>query len=66
VTAEKTYGTDAHQRGLLVHPYTFRDEDRFLSNEDKGNPVAEYRRFFNLGIDGVFTDFPDTARRALR
>jgi glycerophosphoryl diester phosphodiesterase len=57
---------DAHQRGLLVHPYTFRDEDRFLSNEDKGNPVAEYRRFFNLGIDGVFTDFPDTAQRAVR
>jgi glycerophosphoryl diester phosphodiesterase len=27
----------------------------------KGNPVNEYLQLYQLGIDGVFTDFPDTA-----
>jgi glycerophosphoryl diester phosphodiesterase len=26
--------------------------------------VQEYRAFFALGIEGVFTDFPDTAVKA--
>ncbi|MEW5861212.1 MAG: hypothetical protein AB1861_28190, partial [Cyanobacteriota bacterium] len=26
-----------------------------------GNPELEYEQFFKLGIDGVFSDFPDTA-----
>lgn len=55
---------DAHKAGLLVHAYTFRDEPRYLAPEYKLDPVAEYRQFFALGLDGVFTDFPDTAVRA--
>lgn len=53
---------DAHKAGLLVHPYTFRNESRRLVSDDKDNPVAEYQRFYKLGVDGVFTDFPDFAR----
>jgi glycerophosphoryl diester phosphodiesterase len=52
---------DAHRAGLLVHPYTFRNEQRRLVADDKGNPVNEYLRFYELGVDGVFSDFADTA-----
>ncbi len=63
---------DAHAAGLLVHPYTFRDENFFLPDEyDEGkNPLAhgdgvgELLRFFDLGVDGVFGDFPDTTFEA--
>jgi glycerophosphoryl diester phosphodiesterase len=51
----------AHKRGLLIHTWTFRDEDRFLASDYDGNPLKEYRQFFRLGIDGVFSDFPGTA-----
>ncbi|MEP0836855.1 glycerophosphodiester phosphodiesterase [Trichocoleus sp. ST-U3] len=53
--------SDAHAAGLLVHAYTFRSEDFFLAPDYNGNPELEYEQFFKLGIDGVFTDFPDTA-----
>ena len=51
----------AHARGLVVHPYTFRNEQRQLVSDFGGNPVNEYLRFYGLGVDGLFTDFPDTA-----
>ncbi|HEY9301434.1 MAG TPA: glycerophosphodiester phosphodiesterase family protein, partial [Phormidium sp.] len=53
--------TDAHAAGLLVHPYTFRNESQYLAPDYNDNPEAEYEQFLNLGVDGVFTDFPDTA-----
>src|SRR5215208_1900699 len=49
----------SHARGLLVHTWTFRD-DAFPSGYP-GGPVEEYLAFYRLGIDGVFSDFPDTA-----
>jgi glycerophosphoryl diester phosphodiesterase len=49
----------AHARGLLVHTWTFRD-DAFPTGYP-GGPVEEYLAFYRLGIDGVFSDFPDTA-----
>jgi glycerophosphoryl diester phosphodiesterase len=55
---------DAHAAGLRVHPFTFRNEPRRLASDYKGRPVDEYRRFFELGVDGLFTDFTDTARTA--
>ena len=56
--------TAAHHAGLLVHVYTFRSEDRYLPPEHKGDPQAELQRFFALGIDGAFCDFPDVGVRA--
>lgn len=55
---------DAHKAGLFVHPYTFRNEQRRLASDYKGDPKAEYRQFFALGVDGVFSDFADTALAA--
>jgi glycerophosphoryl diester phosphodiesterase len=60
---------DAHAAGLQVHPYTFRNENQFLPLEFRrgedpnayGDAFAEYELFFGLGVDGVFSDNPDTA-----
>ncbi|MCY3964190.1 MAG: glycerophosphodiester phosphodiesterase [Acidobacteria bacterium] len=50
----------AHDAGLTVHPYTFR-ADQVPDRDDSHE--AELRRYlFDLGVDGVFTDFPDRAR----
>ena len=64
----------AHESGLIVHAFTFRNENFFLpSDYQRGDPkspfflqaygdaAAEYRLFYRLGVDGVFSDNPDTA-----
>jgi glycerophosphoryl diester phosphodiesterase len=53
---------DAHAAALLVHVWTFRNEDCFLPLDFQGNPQGEYELFFSLGIDGVFSDYPNTAK----
>jgi glycerophosphoryl diester phosphodiesterase len=71
--APTTFVRDAHNAGLVVHPYTFRNENAFLPLELRSSPdpaaygdaFAEYEQFFALGVDGVFTDNPDTAVEAL-
>jgi glycerophosphoryl diester phosphodiesterase len=61
----------AHDHGLLIHTWTFRSEQSRLAEdyaEDPlavppmwRNPVNEYLQFYNMGIDGVFADYPDDA-----
>ncbi|MBD0280721.1 MAG: glycerophosphodiester phosphodiesterase [Thermoleophilaceae bacterium] len=51
----------AHAHGLLVHTWTFRNEQQRLVSDYGGNPINEYLQFYELGIDGVFSDFPNTA-----
>jgi glycerophosphoryl diester phosphodiesterase len=50
--------------------YITNDEWTFISGRPyswtlaglyKGDPVQEYLTYYRLGIDGVFTDFTDTA-----
>jgi glycerophosphoryl diester phosphodiesterase len=70
--APTSFVDDAHDAGLLVHPYTFRNENSFLPRElqSSSDPAAhgdarsEYRQFFDLGVDGLFSDHPDTAVRS--
>jgi glycerophosphoryl diester phosphodiesterase len=52
---------NAHKAGLFVHAYTFRNEARYLPGKYKGDPVGEYLDAFRAGIDGVFSDFSNTA-----
>lgn len=52
---------NAHAAGLFVHAFTFRNEKELLVSDYKGDPKAEYKRFFELGVDGLFSDFSDTA-----
>jgi len=49
--------SDAHNAGLLLHPYTFRSDTYFLSPDYQGQPLREYEQFIQLGIDGYFSDF---------
>jgi glycerophosphoryl diester phosphodiesterase len=56
--------SEAHKRGLFVHVFTFRNERRRLAYNYQGDPQAEYLQFFRLGVDGVFSEFPDTALKA--
>ncbi|MEQ9561448.1 MAG: glycerophosphodiester phosphodiesterase [Woeseiaceae bacterium] len=53
----------AHKAGLTVHPYTFR-ADALPAGFDDFN---EFIQWFaaDLSVDGLFTDFPDLAARAL-
>lgn len=60
---------DAHKAGLILHPYTMRNENTFLpSNFKKGTDPAAYgdafgafKTYFETGIDGIFSDNCDTA-----
>ena len=51
----------AHAAGLQVHVYTFRMEPEKLGFAAEGDPRLELRRFLELGVDGVFADYPDVA-----
>ena len=63
----------AHEAGLLVHPWTFRAENAFLPGdlrrgdrpEQRGDLAGEIRAFIDAGIDGLFSDQPGLAVRAL-
>lgn len=57
---------NAHKLGLVVHPYTFRNESKHLAANFQDSPLEEYRAYFELGVDGVFTDYTDTALAARR
>ena len=50
----------AHAAGLQVYPYTFRSEPEFLHPTYR-DPLDEYVQFFELGVDGVFSDVVDVA-----
>lgn len=60
---------DAHRAQLLVHTWTMRSENVFLPADFRvgddpaayGNWEKEYRLFYDLGVDGVFSDQPDHA-----
>jgi glycerophosphoryl diester phosphodiesterase len=67
--APTTLVADAHAAGLEVLAWTFRSENLFLPAELRrgtdlaahGDAAAEYRRFYDLGVDAVFSDFPAEA-----
>ncbi|MFD3518699.1 glycerophosphodiester phosphodiesterase [Streptomyces sp. NPDC058657] len=60
---------DAHAKGLILHPYTARNENNFLPADfRRGTDPAAYgdvfgalKAYFATGIDGIFSDHPDTA-----
>lgn len=51
----------AHAAGLAVHPWTFRDDQLDPAFPDI---ETEMKAYYALGVDGVFSDFPDTALKA--
>lgn len=63
LAAPTTLVDDAHKAGLVVHP-TFRNEPVFLAPDYKNGRPREYLQFFKLGVDGLFSDFADSAVKA--
>ncbi|AVP57095.1 glycerophosphodiester phosphodiesterase family protein [Pulveribacter suum] len=53
----KAYIDQAHAVGLKVHGWTF-------AQPEAGAAAAEYRRYLELGMDGMFSNYPDLAVKA--
>ncbi|MCQ8103167.1 glycerophosphodiester phosphodiesterase [Methylomonas sp. SURF-2] len=51
----------AHDKGLAVHTWTFRND---ASGYGFADPREEMTYYFDLGVDGLFTDFADTGVEA--
>ncbi|MGW5863743.1 glycerophosphodiester phosphodiesterase [Streptomyces sp. NPDC055239] len=60
---------DAHRAGLILHPYTMRNENTFLPTNFKkgtdpnayGDAFGAFKAYLETGIDGLFSDNCDTA-----
>ncbi|WP_399093669.1 glycerophosphodiester phosphodiesterase [Streptomyces sp. BBFR2] len=60
---------DAHAAGLVLHPYTGRNENTFLPADFRrgtdpnayGDARGYFRACLAAGLDGMFSDNPDTA-----
>lgn len=69
LTTPTTLVKDAHARGLLLHPYTLRNENSFLPADFRrgtdpnayGDVFGAAAAYLATGIDGIFADHPDTA-----
>jgi glycerophosphoryl diester phosphodiesterase len=65
---------EAHRRGLTVHAWTVRAENRFLPTDLRrgdapdalGDMAGEVRALLAAGVDGVITDHPEQALAVLR
>jgi len=56
----------AHANGMQVHPYTFRTDEGQVAEWAGSFEDMLDAFFFEAGIDGAFTDFPDRAVNFLR
>ncbi|MFF8693232.1 glycerophosphodiester phosphodiesterase [Streptomyces sp. NPDC015144] len=69
LTTPTTLVRDAHAQGLVLHPYTMRNENTFLPADFRrgtdpnayGDAFGAFQAYFATGIDGIFSDNPDTA-----
>ena len=65
---------DAHRRGLTVHVWTVRGENRFLPSNLRhgqapdalGDMAGHVRALLAAGVDGIITDHPELACAARR
>ncbi|GAB3028053.1 glycerophosphoryl diester phosphodiesterase [Nocardioides flavus (ex Wang et al. 2016)] len=65
---------DAHRRGLTVHVWTVRGENRYLPTNLRrgdapdalGDMAGEVEALLDAGVDGVITDHPEAALAAVR
>ncbi|WP_052466816.1 glycerophosphodiester phosphodiesterase [Mobilicoccus massiliensis] len=66
--APTTLVADAHRVGLKVIPWTFRNENQFMAKDfwngtdpnAHGKAIEEQVVYLRTGLDGLFTDNPDT------
>ena len=73
VTGVSELVTQAHRAGLAVFCWTLRAENAFLPEHLRrgeapgalGDALGEARQLLDLGVDGLITDSPDLAARAI-
>ncbi|XP_071702956.1 glycerophosphodiester phosphodiesterase GDPD6-like [Rutidosis leptorrhynchoides] len=54
----------AHAHNLQVHPYTFRNENKYLPFNFSADAYMEYDYWINtMAVDGLFTDFTGSLHR---
>ncbi|MGP9021874.1 glycerophosphodiester phosphodiesterase [Streptomyces sp. BR1] len=69
LTKPTTLVEDAHAHGLVLHPYTMRNENTFLPADFQrgtdpnayGDAFGAFKTYYATGIDAVFSDNADTA-----
>ncbi|MBC2879446.1 MULTISPECIES: glycerophosphodiester phosphodiesterase [Streptomyces] len=69
LTKPTTLVRDAHAAGLVLHPYTMRNENSFLPADFRrgtdpnayGDAIGAFKTYYATGIDGIFSDNCDTA-----
>ncbi|MFG2146525.1 glycerophosphodiester phosphodiesterase [Streptomyces sp. NPDC048696] len=69
LTRPTTLVRDAHAHGLVLHPYTMRNENTFLPADFRrgtdpnayGDAFGAFKTYYATGIDAVFSDNADTA-----
>ena len=74
IGAPSTLVRDAHRRGLTVHVWTVRAENRFLPTNLRhgaapdalGDMAGHVRALLAAGVDGIITDHPEAALAARR
>ena len=74
IGAPSSLVSDAHRRGLTVHAWTVRAENRFLptnlrrgtASDALGDMAGEVRALLAAGVDGVITDHPEEALSVVR
>jgi glycerophosphoryl diester phosphodiesterase len=55
----------AHSLGLALHPWTFRADQGILPQFENNFESEEMYFYCCLGIDGVFSEFPDRTRETI-
>lgn len=54
-----------HNLGMQVYAYTFKNELPTLKWDYRGDMRNELHQFYQMGLDGYFSDFPNTVRSYL-
>lgn len=58
------YSRMLNHDALQIHPYTFRNENKYLHFNFLQDPYVEYEYWLSkVGVDGLFTDFTGTLHR---
>jgi len=64
-TSKKPTGLipNAHKLGLMAHAWTYRDDAVTWKVSD---PIEQYILSYNLGMDGIITEFPEAGVTAIQ
>ena len=64
-TTNQTLVDQIHGLGMTVYAYTFKNEQSSMCWDHLGDVRNELDRFYELGLDGYFADYPNTVRSFL-